>query len=195
MWFNYSAQKPVVIFVMVKILQNAPFTLLPVFSIYVSFFLYMLLGISGSIAPPSQWPLVHSSPKRAIHFHPMFLTTAASCLYSLRMWDGTPNMYNRHLTFDVAVICNTLSNMHLWLACMTFKLFFGQSSPQLQMLPCEVSYVYESIWRWKWFFCQSSFVIQWLRLCRTSDTVLQCEINSRQQWDYKTYHGDSFPSA
>ena len=63
----------------------------------------------------------------------------------------------------------------------------------LQTLPCQVSYVYQRVWRWKWFSDQSSYVLQRLRLCRTSDTVFRREIDSRRQWGYGTFHGDSFP--
>ena len=63
----------------------------------------------------------------------------------------------------------------------------------LQTLPCQVSYVYQRVWRWKWFSDQSRYVLQRLRLCRTSDTVFRREIDSRRQWGYGTFHGDSFP--
>ena len=51
-------------------------------------------------------------------------------------------------------------------------------SPPLQTLGWEVSYVYQNVWRWKWFFCQSSYVFQRLRLAVTSDTVFRREIDS-----------------
>ena len=81
----------------------------------------------------------------------------------------------------------------LWLDRMTFQMFFVQSSPPLRTLLWEVSYVCQSVWRWKWFFCLSSFVLQRLWLCRTTDTVFRREIGSRRQWGYGTWYGDSFP--
>ena len=60
--------------------------------------------------------------------------------------DGAPSTYNGHLSFDVAFNCNTLTRcVRLWLERMTFKMFFVQSGPPLQTLPCEVSYVYQSV--------------------------------------------------
>ena len=86
--------------------------------------------------------------------------------------------YNRHLSFDVAFICSTLThcgvcNLSVW----------------------EVSYVNFRVWRWKWFSCQSSYVLQRLWLCRASDTVFRREIDSQRQWGYGTCYDDSFPAA
>ena len=81
----------------------------------------------------------------------------------------------------------------LWLDRMTFQMFFVQSSPPLRTLLWEVSYVCQSVWRWKWFFCLSSCMLQRLWLCRTTDTVFRREISSRRQWGYGTWYGDSFP--
>ena len=53
----------------------------------------------------------------------------------------------------------------------------------------------QSVWRWKWFFWQSSYMLQRFRLCRTSDTVFQCEIHSWRQWGCGTCHGDSLTSC
>ena len=49
--------------------------------------------------------------------------------------------------------------------------------------------MHQSVWRWKWFFCQSNYVLQRLRLCRTSDTVFRREIDSLRQWGYGTCYG------
>ena len=49
--------------------------------------------------------------------------------------------------------------------------------------------MHQSVWRWKWLFCQSNYVLQRLRLCRTSDTVFRREIDSRRQWGYGTCYG------
>ena len=88
--------------------------------------------------------------------------------------------YNRHLLFDVAFICSTLTHC-------------GVCDLSVWRLKWEVSYVHQRVWRWKWFFCQSSYVLQRLRLCRTSDTVFRREIDSRRQWGYGTCYGGSFP--
>ena len=90
--------------------------------------------------------------------------------------------YNKHLSFDVAFICSTLTHC-------------GVCDLSVWRLKWKVSYVHQSVWRWKWFSCQSSDVLQRLRLCRTSDTVFRREIDSRRQWGYGTCYGDSFPSA
>ena len=84
--------------------------------------------------------------------------------------------YNRHLSFDVAFICSTLTHC-------------GVCHLSVWRLRWEVSYVHQSVWRWKWFFCQSNYVLQRLRLCRTSDTVFRREIDSRRQWGYGTCYG------
>ena len=84
--------------------------------------------------------------------------------------------YNRHLSFDVAFICSTLTHC-------------GVCHLSIWRLKWAVSYVHQSVWRWKWFFCQSNYVLQRLRLCRTSDTVFRREIDSRQQWGYGTCYG------
>ena len=84
--------------------------------------------------------------------------------------------YNRHLSFDVAFICSTLTHC-------------GVCHLSVWRLKWEVSYVHQSVWRWKWFFCQSNYVLQRLRLCRTSDTVFRREIDSRRQWGYGTWYG------
>ena len=84
--------------------------------------------------------------------------------------------YNRHLSFDVAFICSTLTHC-------------GICHLSVWRLKWEVSYVHQSVWRWKWFFCQSNYVLQLLRLCRTSDTVFRREIDSRRQWGYGTCYG------
>ena len=81
--------------------------------------------------------------------------------------------YNRHLSFDVAFICSTLTHC-------------GVCHLSVWRLKWEVRYVHQSVWRWKWFFCQSNYVLQRLRPCRTSDTVFRREIDSRRQWDYGT---------
>ena len=84
--------------------------------------------------------------------------------------------YNRHLSFDVAFICSTLTHC-------------GVCHLSVWRLKWEVSYVQQSVWRWKWFFCQSNYVLQRLRLGRTSDTVFRREIDSRRQWGYGTCCG------
>ena len=84
--------------------------------------------------------------------------------------------YNRHLSFDVAFICSTLTHC-------------GVCHLNVWRLKWEVSYVHQNVWRWKWFFCQSNYVLQRLRLCRTSDTVFRREIDSRRQWGYGTCYG------
>ena len=84
--------------------------------------------------------------------------------------------YNRHLSFDVAFICSTLTHC-------------GVCHLSVWRLKWEVSYVHQSVWRWNWFFCQSNYVLQRLRLCRTSDTVFRREIDSRRQWGYGTCYG------
>ena len=88
--------------------------------------------------------------------------------------------YNRHLSFDVAFICSTLT-------------YCGVCDLSVWRLKWEVSYVHHRVWRWKWFSCQSSYVLQRLRLCRASDTVFRREIDSRRQWGYVTCYGDSSP--
>ena len=91
--------------------------------------------------------------------------------------------YNRHLSFDVAFICSTLTHC-------------GVCHLSVWHLKWEVSYVHQSVWRGKWFFCQSNYVLQRLRLCRTSDTVFRREIDSRRQWGYRTcLRWYSFPTA
>ena len=88
--------------------------------------------------------------------------------------------YNRHLSFDVAFICSTLTHC-------------GVCDLSVWRLKWEVSYVHQRVWRWKWFSCQSSYVLQRLWLCRASDTVFRREIDSQRQWGYGTCYGDSFP--
>ena len=90
--------------------------------------------------------------------------------------------YNRHLSFDVAFICSTLTHC-------------GVCDLSVWRLKWEVSYVHQRVWRWKWFSCQSSYVLQRLRLCRASDTVFRREIDSQRQWGYGTCYGDCFPAA
>ena len=90
--------------------------------------------------------------------------------------------YKRHLSFDVGFICSTLTHC-------------GVCDLSVWRLKWEVIYVHQSVWRWKWFSCQSGYVLQRLRLCRTSDTVFRREIDSRRQWGYGTCYGDSFPAA
>ena len=90
--------------------------------------------------------------------------------------------YNRHLLFDVAFICSTLTH-------------YGVCDLSVWRLKWEVSYVHQRVWRWKWFSCQSSYVLQRLRLCRSSDTAFRREIDSQRQWGYGTCYGDSFPAA
>ena len=72
--------------------------------------------------------------------------------------------------------------LRLWLDRMMFQMFFVQSSPPLQTLlwTWELSYLCQSVWRWKWFFCLSSYVLQWLWLCWMTDTVFPREIDSRR---------------
>ena len=90
--------------------------------------------------------------------------------------------YNRHLSFDVAFICSTLTHC-------------GVCDLSVWRLKWDVSYVHLRVWRWKWFSCQSSYVLQRLWLCRASDTVFRREIDSQRQWGYGTCYGDSFPAA
>ena len=90
--------------------------------------------------------------------------------------------YNRHLSFDVAFICSTLTHC-------------GVCDLSAWRLKWEVSYVHQRVWRWKWFSCQLSYVLQRLWLCRASDTVFRREIDSQRQWGYGTCYGDSFPAA
>ena len=84
--------------------------------------------------------------------------------------------YNRHLSFDVAFICSTLAHC-------------GVCHLSVWRLKWGVSYVHQSVWRSKWLFCQSNYVLQRLRLCRTSNTVFRREIDSRRQWGYGTCYG------
>ena len=88
--------------------------------------------------------------------------------------------YNRHLSFDVAFICSTLTHC-------------GVCDLSVWRLKWGVIYVHQRVWRWKWFSCQSSYVLQRIRLCRASDTVFRREIDSQRQWGYGTCYGDSFP--
>ena len=90
--------------------------------------------------------------------------------------------HNSHLLFDVAFICSTLTHC-------------GVCDLSVWRLKWEVSYVHQRVWRWKWFSCQSSYVLQRLRLCRASDTVFRREIDSQRQWGYGTCYSDSFPAA
>ena len=90
--------------------------------------------------------------------------------------------YNRHLSFDVAFICSTLTHC-------------GVCDLSVWRLKWEVSYVHQRVWRWKWISCQSSYVLQRLRLCRASDTVFRREIDSQRQWGYGTCYGDCFPAV
>ena len=90
--------------------------------------------------------------------------------------------YNRHLLFDVTFICSTLTHC-------------GVCDLSVWRLKWEVSYVHQRVWRWKWFSCQSSYVLQRLQLCRASDTVFRREIDSQRQWGYGTWYGDSFPAG
>ena len=90
--------------------------------------------------------------------------------------------YNRHLSFEVAFICSTLTHC-------------GVCHLSVWRLKWEVSYVHQSVWHWKWFSCQSNYVLQRLRLCRMSDTVFRREMDSRRQWGYGTCYGGSFPAA
>ena len=90
--------------------------------------------------------------------------------------------YNRHLSFDVAFICSTLTHC-------------GICDMSVWRLKGEVSYEHQRVWHWKWFSYQSSYVLQRLRLCRASDTVFRREIDSQLQWGYGTCYGDSFPAA
>ena len=55
--------------------------------------------------------------------------------------------YNKHLSFDVAFICSTLTHC-------------GVCHLSVWRLKWEVSYVHQSVWRWKLFFCQSNYVLQ-----------------------------------
>ena len=114
------------------------------------------------------------------------LTTAASCLYSVGKWDGAPSTllyaYNRHLSFDVAFICSTLTHCGVChLSVVTSKM--GSELRASECLTLEI------------IFCQSSIVLHRLRLCRTSDTVFRREIDSRRQWGYGTCYGGSFPAC
>ena len=88
--------------------------------------------------------------------------------------------HNRHLLFDVAFICSTLTHC-------------GVCDLSVRRLKWKVSYVHHRVWHWKWFSCQSSYVLQRLRLCGASDTVFRREIDSQQQWGYGTCYSDSFP--
>ena len=91
-------------------------------------------------------------------------------------------LLNAPLLFEVAFICSILTHC-------------GVCDLSVWRLKWEVSYVHQRVWRWKWFFCQSSYVLQRLRLCRASDTVFRREIDSQRQWGYGTCYGDSFPTA
>ena len=84
--------------------------------------------------------------------------------------------YNRHLSFDVAFICSTLAHC-------------GVCHLSVWRLKWGASYVHQSVWRWEWLFCQSNYVLQQLRLRRTSDTVFRRETDSRRQWGYGTCYG------
>ena len=61
--------------------------------------------------------------------------------------------YNRHLSFDVAFICGTLTH-------------WGDCDLSVWRLKWEVSYMRQSVWRWKWFFLP-------IKLCVTAASALQ----------------------
>ena len=128
---------------------------------------------------PRQWSLITISQDNH-SFHPMFPTDhcrLVSIFPESEMALGARiYAYNRHLSFDVAFICSTLTHC-------------GVCHLSVWRLKWEVSYVHQSVWRWKWFFSQSNYVLQRLKLCRTSDTVFRREIDSRRQWGYGTCYG------
>ena len=140
------------------------------------FFLWHKLS-TAPITLPWQWSLIIEM--RISFILCSRLTTAASCLYSVGKWDGTPSTHDGHLSFDVAFSCSTLTRCGVCLAfgAVTFKMFSIQSSPTLETSTWEVSYAYQSVWRWKWYSCQSSHVLQRLRLCKTSDTVFRRQMD------------------
>ena len=113
-------------------------------------------------------------------FHPMFPTDHCRLVSIFRRKEMALRAriyaYNRHLSFDVAFSCSTLTHC-------------GVCHLSVWRLKWELSYVHRSVWRWKWFFCQSNYVLQRLRLGRTSDTVFRREIDSRRQWGYGTCYG------
>ena len=137
---------------------------------------------------PRQWSLITSSQDNH-SFHPImyvpdwplpprvYIPSESEMALRARIY-----AYNRHLSFDVAFICSTLTHC-------------GVCHLSVWRLKWEVSYVRQSVWRWKWFFCQWNYVLQRLRLCRTSDTVFRREVDSRRQWGYGTCYGGSFPTA
>ena len=145
---------------------------------------------------PRQWSLTTlASTKRTTHFIlcPR-LTTAASSLYSIGTWDGAPSTYDGHLSFDVWFICSTLTRLGVfWLERMTFKCFSSNLVHLYKRYCGKCVTCIRNVWRWKWFSCQSSYVLQRLRLAVTSNTVFRREIDSRRQWGYRTLHGVSFP--
>ena len=135
---------------------------------------------------PGQWSLITISQYNH-SFHPMFPTDhcrLVSIFCRKVRWPLRARIYayNRHLSFDVAFICSTLTHC-------------GVCDLSVWRLKWEVSYVHQSVWRRKWFSCQSSYVLQRLRLCRASDTVFRREIDSQRQWGYGTCYGDCFPAA
>lgn len=63
------------------------------------------------------------------------LTTAVSCLISIRKSDGALSALNGHVTFDISLgysISTRLCSLHIRMA---FKMFFVQSSATFQILP------------------------------------------------------------
>ena len=90
--------------------------------------------------------------------------------------------------------CSTMTRCGVYdLIVWRFKCFSSNLILRYERFCGEVSYVCQSVWRWKWFFCLSSYVLQRLWLCRTTDTVFRREIGSRRQWGYGTWYGDNFP--
>ena len=129
---------------------------------------------------PRQWSLITISQDNH-SFHPMFPTDHCRLVFYIPLecemvLPARIYAYNRHLSFDVAFICSTLTHC-------------GVCHLSVWRLKWEVSYVHHSVWRWKWFFYQSNYVLQQLMLCRMSDTVFQREIDSRRQWGYGTCYG------
>ena len=106
---------------------------------------------------PWQWSLITISQENH-WFHHTFPTDHCR-LVSISSRKGRW----RSSTYKGTPVVRRNSFTLLWRLClkrMTFKMFFIQSSPPSQTLPCEVSYVYRSVWRWKWFSCLSNFVLQ-----------------------------------
>ena len=100
---------------------------------------------------PWQWSLITISQEDH-SFYPMFPTDHCRRVPIFRRkvrWRS--NTYDGHLSFDVAFTCSTMMRCGVYdLIVWRFKCF-SSNSPPLRTLLWEVSYVCQSVWRWKWF--------------------------------------------